>query len=129
MNKRTPSNDRQAARRHHKKHGDMNGETCLLSECRLHYPGVKSIRPPLYFIEYTDRQRWENLHRVGNEPAHPVDFRVYQDIQTLRAARRVVSRLLKQWEFAQPCIHRRTYFIERHGGMWDYSSDIVEETS
>ena len=26
------------ARRHHKKHGDMDGHTCLLAECELHYP-------------------------------------------------------------------------------------------
>lgn len=125
MNKRTPSNDIRAARRHHKKHGDMNGKTCMLSECRLHYPGVKSTRPPLYFIEYTDRKRWEKLHRTGDEPADPVDFRSYQDTRTLREARNLIRRLLKQWEFAQPCLHRRTYFIERHGGMWDYSSEEV----
>lgn len=125
MNKRTPSNDIRAARRHHKKHGDMRGETCLLSECRLHYPGVKSIRPPLYFIEYTDRKQWEELHRTGDEPADPIDFRAYQDARTLRGARRIVRRLLAQWEFAQPCISRRVAFVERHGGDWDYSSEEV----
>lgn len=26
------------AKRHHKKHGDMDGKTCLLSMCALHYP-------------------------------------------------------------------------------------------
>ncbi len=125
MSKRTPSNDRQAARRHHKKHGDMHGDTCLLSECRLHYPGVKSIRPPLYFIEYTDRERWEELHRSGEEPADPIDFRAYQDTRTLREAHSLVRRLLKQWEFAQPSISRRTYFIERYGGMWDWWCEEV----
>ncbi len=123
MSERTPSNDIRAARRHHKKHGDMNGQTCLLSECRLHYPGVTSIRPPLYIMEYTDRQRWEELHRTGDEPADPTDFRDYADARTLREARRFAQRLLKQWEFAQPLISRRVAFIERHGGMWDYSSE------
>ncbi len=125
MSKRTPSNDIRAARRHHKKHGDMDGQTCLLSECRLHYPGVKSIRPSRYFVEYTDRERWEELHRTGDYPTDTVDFRVYQDTRTLREARSLVRRLLKQWEFAQPFISRRTYVIERHGGMWDYSSEGV----
>lgn len=125
MSKRTPSNDIRAARRHHKKHGDMRDETCLLSECRLHYPGVKSIRPPLYFIEYTDREQWEELHRTGDEPADPIDFRAYQDARTLRKARSIVRRLLKQWEFAQPCIQRRVTFIERHGGMWDWWCEEV----
>ena len=36
--KRTPANDIQVAKEHHKKHGDMDGDTCLLSECALHYP-------------------------------------------------------------------------------------------
>lgn len=121
----TPSNNVRASRRHHKKHGDMRGKTCLLSECRLHYPGVTSIRPPLYFIEYTDRAPWEESHRTGGEPADPTDFRAYQDTRTLREARSVVRRLLKQWEFAQPRISRRVCFIERHGGMWDYSSEEV----
>lgn len=125
MSTQTPSNNARAARRHHKKHGGMDGKTCLLSECRLHYPGVKSVRPPLYFIEYTDRRRWEELHRIGQEPADPFDFRAYTDAPTIRAARITARRLLRQWEFAQPCISRRVAFIERHGGMWDYSSEEV----
>ena len=28
----------QAAIDHHEKHGDMDGHTCLLNECALHYP-------------------------------------------------------------------------------------------
>lgn len=28
----------EVARRHHLKHGDMDGHTCLLSKCALHYP-------------------------------------------------------------------------------------------
>ena len=28
----------QAAIEHHQKHGDMDGHTCLLNECALHYP-------------------------------------------------------------------------------------------
>ncbi len=125
MNKHTPGTNIRDARRHHKKHGDMDGKTCLLSECKLHYPGVVSTRPPLYFIEYTDRERWEELHRTGDEPTDPLDFRAYQDARTLREARSAARRLLKQWEFAQPCISRRVAFIERHGGMWDYSSEDV----
>ena len=34
----TPANDVEAARRHHEIHGDMDGHTCLLSACALHYP-------------------------------------------------------------------------------------------
>jgi len=29
------------AHKHHKKHGDMNGHTCLLNECPIHYPKRK----------------------------------------------------------------------------------------
>ena len=36
--KRTPANSIEAAREHHTKHGDMDGHTCLLAECALHYP-------------------------------------------------------------------------------------------
>lgn len=125
MSTQTPSNNTRAARRHHKKHGAMRGKTCLLSECRLHYPGVKSVRPLLYFIEYTDRQVWEERHRTGQEPADPLDFRACMDVRTIREARAAARRLLVQWEFAQPCISRRVAFIERHGGMWDYSSEEV----
>ncbi len=125
MRKQTPSNNTRAAKRHHKKHGDMRGETCLLSECRQHYPGVKSVRPPLYFIEYTDRQRWEELHRTDEFRESSFEFRAYMDARTIREARAAARRLLTQWEFAQPCICRRVAFIERHGGMWDYSSEEV----
>ena len=103
----------------------MRGDTCLLSECRQHYPGVKSVRPPLYFIEYTNRQKWEEAHRTGQEPADPFDLYSYMDVRTIREARRAAGRLLVQWEFAQPRIRRRVAFIERHGGMWDYSSEEV----
>jgi len=37
----TPENSIEEARKHHKEHGDMDGETCLLNKCALHY--VKSI--------------------------------------------------------------------------------------
>lgn len=30
-----------AAREHHRKHGDMDGNVCLLSKCAIHYPGVR----------------------------------------------------------------------------------------
>ena len=33
-----PADDIEAARRHHKMHGDMDGNTCLLNKCALHYP-------------------------------------------------------------------------------------------
>ena len=29
---------------HHKKHGDMDGHTCLLNECALHYPEASIIK-------------------------------------------------------------------------------------
>jgi len=35
---KTPANDIEEARKHHAKHGDMDGHTCLLNECALHYP-------------------------------------------------------------------------------------------
>lgn len=41
---KTPDNDVKAARRHHKKHGDMDGLTCLLSACALHYPQKENDR-------------------------------------------------------------------------------------
>ena len=31
----------EVARRHHLKHGDMDGHTCLLSACAIHYPKVQ----------------------------------------------------------------------------------------
>ena len=33
----------EAARRHHLKHGDMDGHTCLLARCALHYPQSPSL--------------------------------------------------------------------------------------
>lgn len=30
--------DVDAARTHHRRHGDMDGHTCLLAKCALHYP-------------------------------------------------------------------------------------------
>lgn len=32
------ANDIETAKNHHKKHGDMDGNICLLNECALHYP-------------------------------------------------------------------------------------------
>jgi len=32
------------ARRHHLKHGDMDGKTCLLNKCALHYPQSLATR-------------------------------------------------------------------------------------
>ena len=122
--KQTPSNSIRAARRHHKKYGDMRYKICLLPECKLHYPGVVSIRPPLYFIEYTDRERWEELHRADVEPERE-DFRAYVDARTLREAHSTARRLLAQWEFSQPIIWRRDHFVERHCGMWDYGCEEV----
>jgi transcriptional regulator with XRE-family HTH domain len=34
----TPGTSVEAARKHHAEHGDMDGRTCLLSACALHYP-------------------------------------------------------------------------------------------
>lgn len=34
----SPANDVEEARRHHEEHGDMDGDTCMLSACALHYP-------------------------------------------------------------------------------------------
>ena len=36
------ANSKSAARAHHAKHGDMEGHTCLLRECALHYPRKES---------------------------------------------------------------------------------------
>jgi hypothetical protein len=36
----SPATSIAAAKRHHKRHGDMDGHTCLLSACALHYPKV-----------------------------------------------------------------------------------------
>lgn len=33
-----PTTSVEAARRHHAKHGDMDGKVCLLTRCALHYP-------------------------------------------------------------------------------------------
>lgn len=42
----TPANSLEAAHRHHKQHGDMDGDTCLLGACALHYPA-----PPIAELE------------------------------------------------------------------------------
>ena len=34
----TPTTNKRQAEKHHKKHGDMDGHTCLLAICALHYP-------------------------------------------------------------------------------------------
>ena len=39
--KETPANSVEAARKHHKRHGDMDGHTCLLARCVLHYPNQR----------------------------------------------------------------------------------------
>ena len=31
------------AKKHHKKHGDMDGKTCLLSDCPIHYPANRKV--------------------------------------------------------------------------------------
>lgn len=82
-----------------------------------------SERPMLYYIEYTNRLRWERLHLVPGEPADPVDFRDFIDVKTLGLARREAARLLERWPFAQPVIHRRTAITPV---SWDYSSEVVE---
>ncbi len=40
-NSTTPGNNVDAAIYHHKMHGDMDGRTCLLNECALHYPLIE----------------------------------------------------------------------------------------
>ena len=35
---KTPANDTFTALEHHRIHGDMDGKTCLLDECVVHYP-------------------------------------------------------------------------------------------
>ena len=80
-------------------------------------------RPTLYVIEYTPRQRWEELHRVGDYPADPPDFRDYLDARTLRLARKEQERLLAEWEFSQPHIFKRTHIT---AVSWDYSMEDVE---
>jgi len=37
----SPEKKLEEAQKHHKKHGDMNGHTCLLNECTIHYPKRK----------------------------------------------------------------------------------------
>ena len=81
-------------------------------------------RPTLYFIEYTERQTWEKLHRVPGEPADREDFRRYLDARTLKEARKEAKRLLDAWPFAQPIIFRRT---DVTAVQWDYSSVHVDE--
>ena len=41
---KTPANDIESARKHHKQHGDMDGHTCLLAECALHYLNETTMR-------------------------------------------------------------------------------------
>lgn len=36
--RKTPATSIAAARSHHAEHGDMDGHTCLLNACALHYP-------------------------------------------------------------------------------------------
>ncbi len=36
--------DQVKARAHHRRHGDMDGDTCLLSECKVHYPVAIHLR-------------------------------------------------------------------------------------
>ena len=79
-------------------------------------------RPSLYFVQYSHRRKWEALHRVGEEPADREDFVEYLDARTLRLARKEAARLLDEWPFAQPSIHRRTHIT---AVQWDYSSESV----
>ncbi len=81
-------------------------------------------RPTRYVIEHTPRKRWEALHRVGNEPTHPEEFREYLDARTLKQARKECERLLEEWEFSQPHIHRRTNIT---AVSWDYSMEDVDD--
>lgn len=37
----TVATNKRVARAHHRKHGDMDGQTCLLTRCALHYPRAK----------------------------------------------------------------------------------------
>jgi len=39
----TPENSVEEAMKHHKRHGDMDGHTCLLNGCALHYPKNLSL--------------------------------------------------------------------------------------
>ncbi|KKK83564.1 hypothetical protein LCGC14_2792080 [marine sediment metagenome] len=62
----TPANDIETARRHHKRHGDMDGKTCLLSECALHYP-----RPTTYTCKvcgYTWTPRPKRFEQGRSKP-------------------------------------------------------------
>ncbi len=38
---RNPAKDIEAAKEHHRVHGDMDGTVCLLPACALHYPAPK----------------------------------------------------------------------------------------
>ncbi len=79
-------------------------------------------RPSLYFVQYSHRQKWEALHRVGDEPADREEFVEYLDAPTLKAARKEAARLTAEWPFAQTSIHRRTHVT---AVQWDYSSESV----
>lgn len=81
-------------------------------------------RPTRYYIQYTNKRRWEALHRVGSEPADPVDYQDFLNAKTLRAARKEAERLYAAWEFSQPSIHRRTQITP---AQWDYSSELVAD--
>jgi hypothetical protein len=81
-------------------------------------------RPTRYFIEYTPRAAWEKLHRTGNVPADPDDYRAFIEVTTLRAARKQARELLDVWPFTQPEIRRRTAIT---AVSWDYSSESVDE--
>ena len=84
-------------------------------------------RPSRYYVEYTDQQKWEALHRVGYCPQDPTRFRSFINLPTLRQARSRAKYLLSQWEFAQPAIYKRNSIKEVKPAEWDYWSSLVRD--
>lgn len=50
--------------RHHKKHGDMDGHTCLLAECPLHYPKKVEGRTMTINAETLKKQKIKELKKL-----------------------------------------------------------------
>ena len=44
--KRKLTREEVAAIKHHRRHRDMDGHTCLLAECAIHYPDILNAAKP-----------------------------------------------------------------------------------
>ncbi len=67
MTQPTPADDIEAARQHHEMHGDMDGTTCLLSKCALHYP-----QPTTYVCTQCPHRWTPRPGRLEQDRAKPV---------------------------------------------------------